>query len=50
MRPLLASGALVDVLPEWGDERFPIHAIYPSRSYVPPRTRAFLDFVSSAVL
>jgi DNA-binding transcriptional LysR family regulator len=50
VRPLLASGALVDVLPEWGDERFPIHAIYPSRSYVPPRTRAFLDFVSSAVL
>jgi DNA-binding transcriptional LysR family regulator len=49
VKPMLASGALVELLPEWGDERFPIHAIYPSRNYVPPRTRVFLDFVSSAV-
>jgi DNA-binding transcriptional LysR family regulator len=49
VQPMLASGALVELLPEWGDERFPIHAIYPSRNYVPPRTRVFLDFVSSAV-
>ena len=49
VKPMLASGALVELLPEWGDERFPIHAIYPSRNYVPPRTRVFLDFISSAV-
>ena len=49
VKPMLASGALVELFPEWGDERFPIHAIYPSRNYVPPRTRVFLDFVSSAV-
>ena len=49
VKPMLASGALVELLPEWGDERFPIHAIYPSRNYVPPRTRVFLDFVSSVV-
>jgi DNA-binding transcriptional LysR family regulator len=49
VKPMLASGALVELLPEWCDERFPIHAIYPSRNYVPPRTRVFLDFVSSAV-
>ncbi len=49
VRPMLASGALVELLPEWSDERFPIHAIYSSRSYVPPRTRAFLDFISSAL-
>jgi DNA-binding transcriptional LysR family regulator len=49
VKPMLASGALVELLPEWGDERFPIHAIYSSRNYVPPRARVFLDFVSSAV-
>ena len=48
-RPMLASGALVKLLPEWSDERFPIHAIYPSRNYVPQRVRVFLEFVSSAV-
>lgn len=49
VKPMLASGALVELLPEWSDERFPIHAIYSSRNYVPPRTRVFLDFDSSAV-
>ena len=49
VKPMLASGTLVELLPEWGDERFSIHAIYPSRNYVPPRTRVFLDFVSSVV-
>jgi len=49
VQPMLSSGALVELFPEWGDERFPIHAIYPSRNYIPPRTRVFLDFVSSAV-
>jgi DNA-binding transcriptional LysR family regulator len=50
VKPMLAAGALVELLPEWGDERFPIHAIYSSRSYVPPRTRVFLDFISSVVV
>jgi DNA-binding transcriptional LysR family regulator len=49
VRPMLASGALVELLPDWGDECFPIHAIYSSRNYVPPRTRVFLNFISSVV-
>jgi DNA-binding transcriptional LysR family regulator len=49
VKPMLETGALVELLPEWGDERFPIHAVYPSRNYVPPKVRVFLDFVSSAV-
>lgn len=49
VKPMLASGALVELMPEWCDERFPIHAIYSSRNYVPPRTRVFLDFISSVV-
>jgi DNA-binding transcriptional LysR family regulator len=49
VRPMLETGALVKLLPEWGDERFPIYAVYPSRNYVPPKVRVFIDFVSSAV-
>ncbi|RDS81121.1 LysR family transcriptional regulator [Dyella monticola] len=44
---LLASGKLVELFPDWPDERFPLYALYPSRLYVPAKTRAFLDFVVS---
>ena len=49
VKPMLGTGALVKLLPEWGDERFPIYALYPSRNYVPPKVRVFIDFVSSTV-
>jgi len=49
VKPMLDAGALVKLLPEWGDERFPLYAVYPSRNYVPPKVRVFIDFVSSAV-
>lgn len=42
---LLASGKLVELFPDWPDERFPLYALYPSRLYVPAKTRVFLDFV-----
>lgn len=44
---LLASGKLVELFPDWPDERFPLYALYPSRLYVPAKTRVFLDFVVS---
>ena len=44
---LLASGQLVDLFPQWPDERFPLYALYPSRNHPPAKTRTFLDFVSS---
>jgi DNA-binding transcriptional LysR family regulator len=43
--PLIAGGRLVRVLPDWADERFPLFAYYPSREFLPTKTRAFLDFV-----
>ncbi|MBI0331369.1 LysR family transcriptional regulator [Burkholderia plantarii] len=43
--PLLADGRLVELFPDWADERFPLYAYYPSRDHLPARTRAFLDFV-----
>jgi DNA-binding transcriptional LysR family regulator len=49
VKPMLETGALIKLLPEWGDEHFPIYAVYPSRNYVPSKVRVFIDFVSSAV-
>jgi DNA-binding transcriptional LysR family regulator len=43
--PLIADGRLVDVFPDWPDERFPLYALHPSRHHVPAKTRAFLDFI-----
>ncbi|GAB7524514.1 LysR family transcriptional regulator [Paraburkholderia sp. 2C] len=44
---LLAEGRLVDLFPDWPDERFPLYALYPSRHHPPAKTRAFLEFVMS---
>ncbi|QBR02577.1 LysR family transcriptional regulator [Paraburkholderia pallida] len=43
--PLIADGRLINLFPEWADERYPLYAYYPSRHHVPAKTRAFLDFV-----
>jgi DNA-binding transcriptional LysR family regulator len=45
----IASGRLEVVLPDWVDERFPLYALHPSRHYLPPKTRAFLDFVIATI-
>ena len=44
---LLRQGRLIDLFPDWPDERFPFYAVYPSRKHLPAKTRAFLDFVVS---
>jgi DNA-binding transcriptional LysR family regulator len=46
---LLASGELVQILPDWADERFPLYAYHPSRHLPPAKVRAFLDFVMESV-
>src|ERR1700727_849321 len=46
-RRLLQQGRLIDLFPDWPDERFPFYAVYPSRKHLPAKTRAFLDFVVS---
>src|SRR5271169_3470000 len=46
---LIESGRLEVVFPAWLDERFPLYALHPSRNYLPPKTRAFLDFVIATV-
>jgi len=44
---MLADGRLVDLFPDWPDERFPLYALYPSRRHLPAKTAAFLAFVAS---
>ncbi|WP_158924739.1 LysR family transcriptional regulator [Acidisphaera sp. S103] len=47
---LLASGELVQILPDWADERFPLYAYHLSRHLPPAKVRAFLDFVVASVM
>jgi len=44
VEPLLASGALIELFPEWPGETFPLHIIRPSRRLPPAAVEAFLDF------
>jgi DNA-binding transcriptional LysR family regulator len=44
---LIASGRLIDIFPDWPDERFPLHALYPSRQHLPAKVRAFFDFIAA---
>jgi len=43
----LASGALVPALEDWQANETAIFAVYPSRRYIAPKLRVFLDFLSS---
>ena len=47
---MLASGALVQLLPGWAEERFPLYAYHPSRHLPPAKVRAFIAFVENQVL
>lgn len=42
---LIETGKLIDLFPDWPDERFPLYAYHPSRHHPPAKTRAFLDLV-----
>jgi DNA-binding transcriptional LysR family regulator len=49
IQPQLDSGALVDLFPDWPDERLPLYALYPSRHLPAAKVRAFIDFVTGVV-
>ncbi|MEO1199996.1 MAG: LysR family transcriptional regulator [Pseudomonadota bacterium] len=45
--PELESGALVQILPDYAvSTRVGIHAVYPSRRFLPVKVRAFIDFLA----
>jgi DNA-binding transcriptional LysR family regulator len=39
---------LVDLFPEWGEERFPLYLHLPSRRHPPAKVKVFVDFVTAA--
>jgi DNA-binding transcriptional LysR family regulator len=41
---LIERGALVELFPDWSDERFPLHALYPSRHHRAAKVNAFVEF------
>src|SRR5580658_3707100 len=41
---LLRGGRLVELFPEWSDERFPLYAVYPSRLHRAAKVRSFIEF------
>ena len=47
IKPLLDSGRLVDLFPDWPDETFPLYVLYPSRTLPPAKLRVFIDFVQT---
>ena len=45
--PELADGRLVQVLPDYqGSHNIAVHAIYPSRQFLPIKVRLFIDFLA----
>lgn len=45
----LQSGALIDLFPDWPDERFPLYVYYASRSHLPAKVRTFIDFITETL-
>ncbi|MGF6712472.1 DNA-binding transcriptional LysR family regulator [Luteibacter sp. W1I16] len=45
----LAEGSLVEVLPELAGRSRPYNLLYPHSRFVPPRVRAFIDFLTDRI-
>ncbi|EYF08308.1 LysR family transcriptional regulator [Chondromyces apiculatus] len=45
VREMLADGRLVQLLPDWAEETFPLYAYHRSRNLPSAKVRAFLDYV-----
>jgi DNA-binding transcriptional LysR family regulator len=45
LQDLLASGRLIDVLPDWPGQSFSLFALYPGGPHPAAKVRAFIDFV-----
>ena len=46
-QPLIDSGELVEVLPEWTQPPLPIHVVYPPNRHLSAKVRAFVDFAAA---
>jgi DNA-binding transcriptional LysR family regulator len=41
---MMRDGLLVDIFPDWSDERFPLYALFPSRRHRAAKVEAFISF------
>jgi DNA-binding transcriptional LysR family regulator len=48
-REHISAGRLVQVLPAWADETYPLHAYHHAAPLLSARVRAFLDFVAEVI-
>jgi DNA-binding transcriptional LysR family regulator len=48
-RPFFEDGRLVQLLPEWSDETYPLYAYHHSEQLLSAKVRAFLEFATAAV-
>jgi DNA-binding transcriptional LysR family regulator len=44
--PYLASGELVELLPDWTSDPLPMHVVYPPNRHLSPKVRAFVDWTA----
>ncbi|ANH68756.1 LysR family transcriptional regulator [Mitsuaria sp. 7] len=49
IRDSLASGALVEVLPDWIGRPMPLHALMPSQRFLPQRLKALVDHLAEGL-
>ncbi|WGZ95228.1 MAG: LysR family transcriptional regulator [Candidatus Thiothrix putei] len=49
LQEALAKGELVRILPEYSAQTVSVYAVYPSRQFLPEKTRALVDFLISAL-
>jgi DNA-binding transcriptional LysR family regulator len=49
IRDSLASGALVEVLPDWIGRPMPLHALMPSQRFLPLRLKALVDHLAEGL-
>lgn len=45
----LADGSIVQMLPEYELDTFPLHAVYVQTSYIPAKVRAFIDLMATSM-
>jgi DNA-binding transcriptional LysR family regulator len=45
----LKTGALINLFPDWMDEKFPLYVYYASRRYVPEKVRKFIRFITESL-
>jgi DNA-binding transcriptional LysR family regulator len=48
-RELIADGSLVQLLPEWADETYPLYAYHHTPQLISAKVRVFLDYVATLV-